>query len=136
MTPAAPPAALETSRERERAAVELAAAQDRPPEHDPTLRSASLADNPAASDAPNPSVIPGDPTDWPGVRRALRELGVARYGIEGETHGKVRFHCVIPLAGRRAVGQHFEADGDDEFQAARALLRRIALWRATEAPGR
>jgi hypothetical protein len=159
LTPAAPPLALETSRERERAAVELAAAtaaaaQDPPPVLDATLRSASLADHspaPAAVPTPaadtpapatppaepvNPGVIPGDPADWPAVRRALRDLGVVRYGIEGETNGKVRFHCIIPLAGRRAVGQHFEADGDDEFQAARALLRRVALWRATEAPGR
>jgi hypothetical protein len=64
----------------------------------------------------------------------MRTLGVARYGIEGEPDGRVRFHCVIPLAGRRAVSQHFEADGDDEIEAAQAALRRIALWRATEAP--
>ena len=26
--------------------------------------------------------------------------------LAGEPGGRVRFHCVIPLAGRRAVGQH------------------------------
>jgi hypothetical protein len=62
----------------------------------------------------------------------MRALGVARYGIEGEPDGRVRFHCTIPLAGRRAVSQQFEADGDDEIQAAQMALRRIALWRATE----
>jgi hypothetical protein len=41
---------------------------------------------------------------------------------------------VIPLAGRRAVGQHFEAEGDDEIQAARTALKRITLWRATGDP--
>lgn len=75
---------------------------------------------------------PGDPTDWPGVRRALQALGVARYGVEGEPGGRVRFHCVIPLAGRRAVSQYFEAEGEDEFQAAKGALRRVNLWRATE----
>jgi hypothetical protein len=62
----------------------------------------------------------------------MRALGVARYGIEGEPGGKVRFHCLIPLAGRRAVGQQFEAEGNDEIQAAQAALKRVALWRATE----
>jgi hypothetical protein len=66
----------------------------------------------------------------------MRALGVARYGIEGEPDGRARFHCIIPLAGRRAVGQQFEADGDDLIQAAEAALRRVALWRATESPPR
>lgn len=73
-----------------------------------------------------------DPSDWPEVRRALRALGVSRYGTDGEPGGRVRFHCVIPLAGRHAVGQQFEAEADDELQAARAALRRITLWRASD----
>jgi hypothetical protein len=82
---------------------------------------------------PSGSGAPPAPTgDWTEVRRKMRELGVARYGIEGEPGGKVRFHCLIPLAGRRAVGQQFEAEGNDEIQAAQAALRRVALWRATE----
>lgn len=86
----------------------------------------------AATDTPASAA---DPADWAGVRKALRDLGVSRYGTEGEPSGRARFHCVIPVAGRRAVGQHFEAEGEDELQAARATLRRIALWRATsEAP--
>jgi hypothetical protein len=95
--------------------------------------SSSSSDSPAVS--PPTATAPGEPTDWTGVRGALRDLGVSRYGIEGEPNGRVRFHCVIPLAGRRAVSQHFEAEGDDELQAARAVLRRITLWRATEAEG-
>jgi hypothetical protein len=75
---------------------------------------------------------PAPAGDWVELRRKMRELGVARYGIEGEPGGKVRFHCLIPLAGRRAVGQQFEAEGNDEIQAAQAALRRVALWRATE----
>jgi hypothetical protein len=64
----------------------------------------------------------------------MRELGVARYGLEGEPGGRVRFHCLIPLAGRRAVAQQFEAEADDEIEAAQTALRRVALWRATEPP--
>lgn len=160
--PVDPPAPLTTSRDRERAAIDLAAATATPPadrgpakvpddskgqkaQNNKSIRPVSLADEvavpatapepvpPASSPAPTAS---SDPADWAGVRKALRDLGVSRYGVEGEPGGRARFHCVIPLAGRRAVGQHFEAEGDDELQAARAVLRRVALWRATEAPDR
>jgi len=80
----------------------------------------------------NPAQSTSSITGWAEVRRKLAELGVSRYGIEGEPKGRVRFHCIIPLAGRRAVAQHFEAEGNDELQAAELTLRRIALWRATE----
>lgn len=72
---------------------------------------------------------------WSDLRRKMADLGVSRYAIEGEPGGRVRFHCLIPLAGKRAVAQQFEAEGDDELQAASAALRRVALWRATENPG-
>lgn len=86
---------------------------------------------PAAGDsAVAPAAAGGG--DWTALRRRMRELGVSRYGFDGEPNGRVRFHCVIPLAGRRAVGQQFEAEADDEFQAAQIALRRVALWQATE----
>ena len=75
------------------------------------------------------------PAGWAELRRSMRELGVSRFVIEGEPGGRVRFHCLIPVAGSRAVAQHFEAEADDEFQAAEVALRRVTLWRATEAPG-
>jgi hypothetical protein len=81
-----------------------------------------------------PAAGPGQ-GDWAEIRRGLKAAGVSRYGMEGEPGGRVRFQCVIPVVGRRAVGQHFEAEGDDELQAARAVLKRITLWRATEADG-
>jgi hypothetical protein len=96
-----------------------AAVPPRPYERDQTVAPAAV-----------PSLSPAG--DWSTLRRRMHELGVARYGFEGEPNGRVRFHCVIPLAGRRAVGQQFEADGDDEFQAAQTALRRVALWQATE----
>ena len=84
--------------------------------------------------APNPPEADGGataPRDWAEVRARLRALGVSRYRVEAEADGRTRFSCLIPLAGR-AVGHHFEAEGDDEFQAAEATLRRVALWKATE----
>jgi hypothetical protein len=71
--------------------------------------------------------------DWAALRLRLVEQGVTRYGVEGSPGGAVRFWSLIPLAGQRAVGQQFEAEGDDEFQAAEAVLKRILLWRAMEA---
>jgi hypothetical protein len=93
---------------------------------------------PAQAPAPAPSqpAAPGarGSDDWGTIQRKMKALGVARYGIEGEPDGRVRFHCVIPLAGRRAVGQQFEAEGNDAIEAAQTALRRVALWRATEHP--
>jgi hypothetical protein len=62
----------------------------------------------------------------------MQALGVSRFNVEGEPGGRVVFACLIPLAGRQAVSQRFEAEGDTVVQAADAALRRIALWRATQ----
>ena len=78
---------------------------------------------------------PKPPANWAELRRSMRALGVSRFVIEGEPGGRVRFHCLIPVAGSRAVAQHFEAEADDELQAAEVALRRVTLWRATESPG-
>jgi hypothetical protein len=43
------------------------------------------------------------------------------------------FSCLIPLAGRQAVTQRFEAEGDNIVEAAHAALRRVGLWRAAQA---
>ncbi len=113
----------------------------------PYARAATAEPKAETTEPPDPAIarVPQDlePTspsepeprpagDWAELRRQMRALGVARYGIEGEPGGRVRFHCLIPLVGRRAIGQQFEAEGSDEIQAAQAALRRIALWRATE----
>jgi hypothetical protein len=90
--------------------------------------STDAAVNPTAR---QPTASDGGAVEWAEIRRLLKVAGVSRYGIEGEPAGRVRFQCVIPVAGRRAMGQHFEAEGDDEIQAARAALKRIMLWRAS-----
>jgi len=85
---------------------------------------------PGAELAPSPTA--GTAGDWSEVRRKLTAAGVTRYTIEGEPGGRVVFSCLIPLAGKQAVSQRFEAEGDDEFQAAQAVLKRINLWRASQ----
>jgi hypothetical protein len=64
----------------------------------------------------------------------MQSLGVSHYTMDGEPGGRVVFSCLIPLAGRQAVTQRFEAEGDDMVHAAQAALRRIALWQATQPP--
>ncbi|WP_165075887.1 hypothetical protein [Paludisphaera rhizosphaerae] len=75
--------------------------------------------------------------DWAEIRRKLAAAGVSKYQVEGDPSGRVVFSCLIPLAGKQAVSQRFEAEGDDEVQAAQSVLKRINLWRASQpvAPG-
>ena len=87
-----------------------------------------LPSSTSTRDGTNPS---GSPPDWAALRRKMQSLGVTRYTIEGEPGGRVVFWCLIPLAGRQAVSQRFEGEGDEEFHAAQAAIRRITLWRAT-----
>jgi hypothetical protein len=96
----------------------------------------------ATETSPSPSLSPASRRpaeatsssfkEWLDLRKRMKQVGVSRYWIEAEPGGSVRFRCIIPLAGTRAVAQQFEAEGEDEFQAADAALRRVALWRATE----
>ena len=59
-------------------------------------------------------------------------FGVSRFTIEGKLGGSVVFTCLIPVAGRQAVSERFEAEGDDVIQAAQAALQRVVLWRASQ----
>lgn len=103
---------------------------------------ALLPSTPPVSGSPSPSSSPprsapkpvrdgGD--EWAVLESKMQTLGVSRFTIEGKPGGRVVFACLIPLAGRQAVTQRFEAEGDDMAQAAHAALRRIGLWRATQA---
>ena len=95
---------------------------DPPPKADPVARLASV-EQPATATPPG--------STWPELRKRMKDLGVVRFTIEGETQGRVKFRCVIPVEGLKAVGHLFEAEGDDEIQAAEAALKRITLWKAT-----
>jgi hypothetical protein len=103
----------------------LPSASSPPPE---PLSSPALS--PSSSPVPKPTRSISD--DWIVLQQKLRALNVSRFTIEGEPSGRVLFSCLIPLAGRQAVTQRFEAEGDDMIQAVQATLRRIALWRATQ----
>ena len=96
---------------------------------------------PKPAPAPSPSPVPSSPSpapgrpgdeDWATLARKMQVLGISRFTIEGQPGSRVVFSCLIPLAGRQAVAQRFEAEGDDALQAARAALRRVALWRAAQ----
>jgi len=92
---------------------------------------------PSSSRSPSAAKSVGDSGDeWAVLERKMQSLGVSRFMIEAEPGGRVVFSCLIPLAGRQAIAQRFEAEGDDMVQAAHAALRRIGLWRATQAPSK
>jgi hypothetical protein len=84
--------------------------------------------------APQPRPAPGHSgdDDWGTLARKMQVLGISRFTIEGQPGGQVVFSCLIPMAGRHAVSQRFEAEGPDAVGAARAALRRVALWRAAQ----
>jgi len=84
------------------------------------------------SSIPAPKSVRNVSDDWIVLQEKLQALNVSRFTIEGEPGGRILFSCLIPLAGRQAVTQRFEAEGDDVIQAMQATLRRIALWRATQ----
>ena len=105
------------------------------PPRDPAVVQAAKPAEPSNPAVAGSAPSSNEPNDWPTVRRKLREAGVSRFEIDTELAGRTRFRCVIPLAGRRAVGQMFEGEGVDEFQAAESALKRIRLWKISERGG-
>jgi len=97
----------------------------------PSASSSPISPPPSSTSTRDGTNSSGSPPDWAALRRKMQSLGVTRYTIEGEPGGRVVFWCLIPLAGRQAVSQRFEGEGDDEFHAAQAAIRRITLWQAT-----
>jgi hypothetical protein len=91
-----------------------------------------------ASSPPSPSVPKTDGVrhdDWEIIVHKMQTLGVSRFSVEGEAGGRVVFSCLIPLAGKQAVTQRFEAEAGDPVTAAQAAFRRIALWRGAQVGG-
>jgi hypothetical protein len=87
---------------------------------------------PAQSSGRKPTRVAND--DWTYLESKMQTLGVSRFTIEGKPGGSIVFACLIPVAGRQAVAERFEAEGDDVFRTAQSVLRRIVLWRATQSP--
>ena len=105
----------------------------------PSTSNPSSTQQPSTVSLPSPSTqrsVVSSSDDWAIVERKMQSLGVSRYTVDGEPGVRVVFSCLIPLAGRQAITQRFEAEGDDIIQAAQAALRRITLWRATQQSGR
>jgi hypothetical protein len=94
--------------------------------------SSAQPSSPSSSQASAPKVLVNGTDTWAILERKMQSFGVIRYTMDGEPGGRVVFSCLIPLAGRQAVAQRFEAEGDDIIHAAESALRRIALWRATQ----
>ena len=69
------------------------------------------------------------------LERKMQSLGVSRYTVEGEPGGRVVFSCLIPVAGRQASRNGLKPR-EMICSGARAALRRIALWRATQTSSR
>lgn len=84
---------------------------------------------PAAKPAPSKAA-----GGWEAIKKSMRDLGVTRYWVEGTAEGRSTFRCIVPIAGKRAVAQQFEAEADDPMAAAESALRRVALWQAAETP--
>jgi len=101
-----------------------------PPPPDAASPSVETAPPPLSRPETKPETTAGE--DWAALGRKMHALGVTRFSIEGTPGGPVVFSCLIPLAGRQAVAQRFEAEADDGYRAAQAALRRVALWRATQ----
>jgi hypothetical protein len=90
----------------------------------------SVLSPPAGMSAPKSTGSGND--NWAILERKMQSLGVSCYMVEGEPGGRIVFSCLIPVAGRQAVAQRFEAEGDDIIHAAQAAIRRIILWQATQ----
>ncbi len=69
---------------------------------------------------------------WAAIDRRLRSLGVRQFWVEGQPGQPVRFRCVVPVIGRGAMSQMFEAEAANLEAAAGLVARRITLWKATE----
>jgi hypothetical protein len=108
-----------------------------PKNGDGTNPAPAAANAPAAHSEPSTATAAShastsEKADWSSIQKKMQTLGVTRFTLEGEPGGRVVFSCLIPLAGRQAVSQRFEAEGDDVVSAALAALRRVSLWRAAE----
>jgi hypothetical protein len=99
-------------------------------------RLALAVGQPAQPANPAPIATPpgSDLESWDQLQQRMKDLGIVRFWFEGEVGGRARYRCVVPVIGDQVISQHFEAEGDTVFAAARAALRRVALWRAAQEP--
>jgi hypothetical protein len=102
----------------------------------PTGSPSAPSSVPRSADPPQQPVgskpAPGSGDEWAILARKMQALGISRFTIEGQPGGRVVFSCLIPVAGRQAVAERIEAEGEDGLRAVQAGLRRVALWRAAQ----
>ncbi len=116
----------------------------------PTIDPLSMT--PAVSAAGSPTVSPSDlrstdlverlpPADIPvttsrfeSVQRRLQELGAVYFRLEdtGETPGRYRFRCELPLPGNATYLRPFEHADADPDRAMQAVLDEVELWLAAK----
>ena len=108
-------------------AVTAAVGLSDPPPLEGPLPSAPPATAPAVTAPPVTA-----PIGWPSLRARMKTLGVTKFWVEGSPSGAVTFRCLVPLEVAGTSTRQFEAEGDDEFQAADSALRRVAVWKAAE----
>lgn len=70
--------------------------------------------------------------DWKTIESQMNRLGITRYTIEGNAKGRVIVRCEIAELGHPDVSRRFESEGADMIQAARAVMKRVSLWKLTE----
>ncbi len=91
--------------------------------------------DPAANDPPtfgDSTTADTTMNDWKVIQSQLIRLGVTRYIIEGNAKGRVIFRCEIAEPGHADICRRFEAEGNDMIDAARAVMKRVSLWKLTE----
>ena len=109
--------------------------KDRGPTTDPAVANTGAPgpSDPPPLDGPLPSSpAVAVPAGWSSLRARMKTLGVTKFWVEGSPAGAATFRCVAALDKAGASPRQFEAEGDDEFQAADSALRRVAVWRAAE----
>ncbi len=97
-----------------------------------TSGAAPLPTPPSSAPASASAPAPDSGVGWPMIRKRMRAMGVKKYWVEGTPSGTVTFRCVVPVPGQEAVSQQFEADGEDDLEAAEVALRRASLWQAAQ----
>lgn len=104
---------------------------------DPAVSHAGPFRDGAPASPPEPSARPEsdhpETSSWSTLSKRMGDAGVERFWIEGQPGKPVRVRCVVPLVGGAAVSQLFEVEALDPESAVDLVLRRIVLWRASEA---
>ncbi|MFM7070903.1 MAG: hypothetical protein ACKO38_03790 [Planctomycetota bacterium] len=81
-----------------------------------------------------PADIPVTTSRFETIQRRLQELGAVYFRLEdtGETPGRYRFRCELPLPGNATYLRPFEHEDADPDRAMQAVLDEVELWLAAK----